>query len=563
MARSQSAAVGGPYDITIVGAGMAGLYSAWRLLSPAALQSPVIQQLIDDNGTGTLRLCFIEGGTQVGGRLDSYTFKEPGGVDVTVDMGGMRFQESHKLVWQVVQELKLQTIGFPISKNRLFYLRGTQIWESEITSGPGPGLPYQFANPAWLRQTPDQLFNTAVSNAVGDPDAPNWSADRWKAFIGRNTYTSPAGNPVLVYNNISYEDIGFWNLLFDQIGDEAYRYLTDAGGYDSNTINWNAALAMPYVASGDYGTAANYLTLVGGYQTLPLTLASAISGQLPIQFGAWLQGITKNADGSLGLTVFRGFDTSVIRTKNLMLCMPRRSLELLDPDTEFSNTLRNGKLNSVISQPALKLVLLFEQEWWRNVNIRGKQLQPYGPSITDLPLRMVWYFDEPIIVRSDGAPNQTKYWALLASYSDMVTEQFWRAFADPLLPGGGLNGPAIPAPPPMVNMALAQLALVHGFPIPQPVAAMFKDWGADPYGGGYHAWAVHENPWLTGDLMLNPLGLQGYNVYVCGEAYSLDQGWVEGALRTAETVLTQYFQLPVLDGVSADYVRKAQDRHGQ
>ena len=52
--------------------------------------------------------------------------------------------------------------------------------------------------------------------------------------------------------------------------------------------------------------------------------------------------------------------------------------------------------------------------------------------------------------------------------------------------------------------------------------------------------------------MLKPM--PDYNVFICGEAYSLDQGWVEGALHTTETVLTQYFKLPVRDGVSADYV---------
>ncbi len=59
--------------------------------------------------------------------------------------------------------------------------------------------------------------------------------------------------------------------------------------------------------------------------------------------------------------------------------------------------------------------------------------------------------------------------------------------------------------------------------------------------------------------MLKPM--DDYNVFICGEAYSLDQGWVEGALRTAETVLTQYFQLPVFAGVHPDYVKKGKG-HG-
>jgi monoamine oxidase len=32
-------------------------------------------------------------------------------------------------------------------------------------------------------------------------------------------------------------------------------------------------------------------------------------------------------------------------------------------------------------------------------------------------------------------------------------------------------------------------------------------------------------------------------VYVCGEAYSNGQGWVEGALETAELVLQEHFGL--------------------
>jgi hypothetical protein len=43
---------------------------------------------------------------------------------------------------------------------------------------------------------------------------------------------------------------------------------------------------------------------------------------------------------------------------------------------------------------------------------------------------------------------------------------------------------------------------------------------------------------------------------VYGEADSLDQGRVEGALRTAETVLTRYFELPTLSGVQSEYIKR-------
>jgi hypothetical protein len=48
----------------------------------------------------------------------------------------------------------------------------------------------------------------------------------------------------------------------------------------------------------------------------------------------------------------------------------------------------------------------------------------------------------------------------------------------------------------------------------------------------------------------------GWRLLISGEAYSLDQGWVEGALRTVETVLTRYFQLPNLSGVQSEYIKR-------
>ena len=312
MPTQEPAANGGPYDITIVGAGMAGLYAAWRLSNPAwQQQSPLIQQLIAQNGTGELQLCFIEASSSVGGRLDLYTFTN-NGADVTVELGGMRFQKSQLLVWELIQNLQLEVTPFPISDNRLFYVRNTQIWENEIKDPNAPvQLPYQFL-PGLQNLTPDQMFNLAVSNAVGNLDAPNWTAQQWEQFTTQNAYSSPESNPVQVFVNMGYMEIGFWNLLYDQVGQEGYRYLTEAGGYDFNTINWNSALAMPYVASGDYSSSATYWRVVGGYQTVPLQMAQNIADQLPIQLNTRLVGLTKDDDGMLNLTVAKGPIRSVI-----------------------------------------------------------------------------------------------------------------------------------------------------------------------------------------------------------------------------------------------------------
>ncbi len=66
--------------------------------------------------------------------------------------------------------------------------------------------------------------------------------------------------------------------------------------------------------------------------------------------------------------------------------------------------------------------------------------------------------------------------------------------------------------------------------------AAFMDWGQDPFGGGWHSWKAGYRYNEIMPRMRHPV--QSENVYICGAAYSSDQGWVEGALETAEQMLT-------------------------
>ena len=42
-------------------------------------------------------------------------------------------------------------------------------------------------------------------------------------------------------------------------------------------------------------------------------------------------------------------------------------------------------------------------------------------------------------------------------------------------------------------------------------------------------------------------------VFICGEAYSINQGWVEGALQTAELMLEEHFGLKRPSWLPSDY----------
>ena len=57
----------------------------------------------------------------------------------------------------------------------------------------------------------------------------------------------------------------------------------------------------------------------------------------------------------------------------------------------------------------------------------------------------------------------------------------------------------------------------------------------------WNSWNIGVKSWEREKESQQPV--QGINVFICGEAYSREQGWVEGSLDTADQVLTEYFRL--------------------
>jgi hypothetical protein len=251
--------------------------------------------------------------------------------------------------------------------------------------------------------------------------------------------------------------------------------------------------------------------------------------------------------------------------------MPRRSLELVAAGSSQDNPLNQEAVKlyveSSLDQPAYKVALLFDQPWWSDPAIC--RFTPVldssgagGPTMTDLPLRQIYYFGNDAPGSTGGGP-----YVLLASYDDMQFTSFWQETeitGDRTIPPSmdyqPLNGPTLIDPGgPMVQLLLSQLALVHGADladIPAPTQALFQDWGRNPYGAGYHGWAPHYNICDAMQKICRPANITGdeaMQLYIVGSCYSIDQAWVEGALGTAEYVLQTYFGLAPFRDVPAGY----------
>lgn len=595
----------------IVGAGPSGLYTAYRLLTSDKLAEGDTVQV-------------YEWSQRPGGRI--YTYEFPDSTDgLYVEVGGMRFAidsenfstsmtptsdttsitEGHVLVQNMIVEMDLasQVLNFQESPDRLYYLRGKNIYENDITS-PSV-LPYNFNSEF------DSFVNEYVSNELCTADnvlggiaskfAPgleslNSYRSQWCEYfasgaVSANDATTafPAGTLV--------QNMGYWNLLYDQLGDEGYDYAADGNGYTSNVINWNSADAMQ--ANNDYGSGVTYSRLNGGYSTLFTTLAKQIEDLCKLRsgsgifYGMQLTSLAESdvvGDNTTTCTFLSSTgETSTVVANYLFLAMPRRALEMVASGCSSDYLLNNPDflyyLESSIDQPAIKAVLVFDQAWYVKPSSGSGYCTYYpnlvapdnatpqiettqyvgGPTVTDLPLRMVYYFgnNTPVPPADSGGP-----YVVLASYDDMNYSNFWRELETdqdyteaPSQYQQPLHGPTSMDPDsPFAQILLKQLAEAHGADngLPAPIAAYFQDWGQDPFGGGYHGWAPHYN---ICDAMYNIrapyqniLQSSSRHLFIIGSCYSFDQAWVEGAFCTAESVLQQYLDLPPFRNVSSSYL---------
>lgn len=533
---------GSSFDVVIVGAGMSGLYTAWRIAS-SWRSSPMLSAWAAARPDGQLRIAVLEWSDRVGGRIDTRIIADM--ENVPAEVGGMRYTKDHKIVSMLVDQFKLPAETFPMTKDSQFYLRGSRFDETGVQAGTP--VPYALP-PAEQKQTPNQLFNYAIKRICNYSN--EWSDANWQ-WVKQNFRFSDA-----VYDNIALYDIGFWNILYRTLSNEGYDYVWDGGGYNSNTINWNAAEAMPYMTT-DFSVTPSYWRIKTGYHQLPLALAAAVRKLgVPIVGNCRLVRFDRQGDKTVGRVrhATGAPDEAAFSTRALVLAMPQRSLNLIEQDCDFFEDKRvQFCIQSVLPQPSYKLFLAYDKRWWDK-----KAFYP-GPTITDLPLRMTYDFGSE--EERGGKPGDTRT-LMLASYADMQADSFWSVlerdtpYTEPPSSSRIAADGGAPAPATMQRMAESQLVQVLQMNGVQPtpgkiIGAYYQDWSQDPYGAGYHAWAAHYKAWEVMREVRKPM--PDRHVYICGEAYSNAQGWVEGAFCTAESMLNDFYGLPLLPGLDSKY----------
>lgn len=491
------AAAGPDLDVAIVGGGVSGVYAAWRLRQ----EQP------------HLRIRLFEASDRIGGRLHSVAFPEA--PHLVAEVGGMRYLEDHKHVFNLVKHLGLPSRGYPIDRdaNRVM-LRGKNFSMKEVHAGVAR-FPYNVPD---KDQTPQaDYFERALAQIL--PGIGKMKPEDWDKIRAGYRYR---GKPLRDWKNR--------DLLLTGMTREELALVEDGSGYNDWIEGETGLDEMDYAFRHD-DESKPFSTIAGGYQRLPLALSQE-AGKLgaAVDINTRIASIAPERGGwRLAARDAHGRQTDFTATK-IILALPRRALERIDnfPDAR-ANTRFAYLIKSVTPIPAAKTLLLYKRPWWRDHGVIE------GRSITDMPARQFYGLGAETTRLPD---EDTNGYGVLMAYCDMqnvatLKKLVANANASGLTELGGAS--------PLAKEVHREATMVIGKTDLQPLAARFMDWTAEPYGGGWHYYALGHDGVADSEAMLQPM--PDRPLYVVGEAYSRAQGWVEGALERTETMLQRHFGL--------------------
>jgi monoamine oxidase len=289
------------------------------------------------------------------------------------------------------------------------------------------------------------------------------------------------------------------------------QFVIDVIGYDSGPRALNIGDAIPFLLGGGNPSAVA-VTPNDGMSSIPRGLIGrfeAAGGK--VELGQEL--LTIEPGSSLVLHFASGL---VVEAERVVVSAAIPGLERI---VSRSPSLPTARLRAIIGAveafPAFKLYMAFDEPWWRP-SVEGIRLT------TDLAPRKIFYLD--------SAPDRPA--ALLAAYTDGLHTGPWRTLSNGLREQTPVNDELAAAVRDYLVRLHPSVAV-----IPRETASACMFWGADENETGWSFWRAGYISDDVIDIAVQPdARLQ---LFLCGEAFSHEQSWVEGAIESADRVVNR------------------------
>jgi len=284
------------------------------------------------------------------------------------------------------------------------------------------------------------------------------------------------------------------------LNSEQINFLLDFSGYYGELVYENAYDAIRLFEEG-ISNSLKYYVLKHGFSSVIDKLVCKINQTSKIHNQVHNQKLFLNQEllkiKELGNTYVLNINNNIYQTKYLILALPKPALLKFN----YLN-IYNPELNSVSCKPLCRIYSIFPKPWFQNLE----------KSTTNIKLRYI-------------IPINKQTGLVMISYTDSKYALYWKKFLNKS--NKELN-----------KELLKQLSLLYSteemkkLNIKAPIYNSINYWNC---GVGY--WKLNSITMSKKILKLN----KNRNLYIIGENYSQNQGWIEGALESVHELFKKYF----------------------
>lgn len=469
--------------VSIVGAGISGLFFAWRLI---------------ESGYPANAVTVFEASGRLGGRI--FTATPANGV--RVDLGAHNLRLDHPLTARLLAHLGMT--GDPAragAKSDLVHLRDRWRTEAGIRRSYFR-RPFEY-EVGWNRQrrNPRRLLRRVLARFS---EGGRWrDAEALLPEIDR----LPLNEAVRLV-----------------LSDEEARFLCDRLGYSFFDFPLDARTTLAWLDGNLFGSYAIRHS-EGAFALADKLARRLVAKGCGIRTGHRLVAMDID-DNRLWFERDDGSVMNVADTR-CVLALPIGRIAAVKGLGEREEICALHR--SVEPWPISTGAIWYESAWWTACGFES------GRTRTDLPFGSLLHFTS---TAEDQATSPGR--AAIMFYAEGLKSRAWEDMAARTPCGTWLDTEHS-----FTRDLHRQIADLYGrgfgISAPQPLGAMLQPWSASESGAAIHLWRHGHDASNIASSATRPLS--GVDLSICGESLSLHQGWIEGALKTAEDLLVEQYKL--------------------